>query len=298
MRGSVGSGAACDPGATQSSPLLSHFRHQVLHFCCSVAFSAVQVAMDMGNDEVGEAEDLMEAYWLQAGVAFLTVAFLARQDTCLQAGVALQSMPYTHSERPYGAATAEAATVQHAWTHNSPCDFAPLPTAAAPGLPPLPPQVDSSLSRLKILQERISNTEHLVNLDLDSKRNALVGAAVLGARCQTDTIPECAQESACNAALPCPCPAPALPCCPLLPCRVQVALGLAVDLLLMMFEVHMAVTGGAAAGQVAVISVLVPACLRMRACLPCLPAASAAQCLAATSAPDPAALPRINHRLP
>ncbi|PRW50815.1 magnesium transporter MRS2-I-like [Chlorella sorokiniana] len=79
-----------------------------------------QTALDMDRDEVGEAEDLVEAYWLQ---------------------------------------------------------------------------VDSSLSRLKILQERIVNTEHLVNLDLDAKRNALV------------------------------------------------ALSLAVDLLLMMFEVHMAVTG-------------------------------------------------------
>lgn len=79
-----------------------------------------QVALDLDKDEVGEAEDLIEAYWLQ---------------------------------------------------------------------------VDSSLSRLQILQERIRNTEHLVNLDLDSKRNALV------------------------------------------------ALGLAVDLLLMCFEIHMAVTG-------------------------------------------------------
>lgn len=39
-------------------------------------------------------------------------------------------------------------------------------------------QVDSLLSRLDILQERISNTEHLVNLDLDSKRNALVRGVV------------------------------------------------------------------------------------------------------------------------
>lgn len=35
-------------------------------------------------------------------------------------------------------------------------------------------QVDALLSRLHILQERIGNTEHLVNLDLDAKRNALV----------------------------------------------------------------------------------------------------------------------------
>lgn len=62
----------------------------------------LQVAMDMDRDEVGEAEDLIEAYWLQ---------------------------------------------------------------------------VDSALSRLKILQERIINTEHLVNLDLDSKRNALAFSA-------------------------------------------------------------------------------------------------------------------------
>ena len=39
---------------------------------------------------------------------------------------------------------------------------------------PLSPQVDALLSRLHILQERIGNTEHLVNLDLDAKRNALV----------------------------------------------------------------------------------------------------------------------------
>lgn len=56
-------------------------------------------------------------------------------------------------------------------------------------------QVDSLLSRLTILQERITNTEHLVNLDLDAKRNALV------------------------------------------------SLGLFIDLLLMGFEIHMAVTG-------------------------------------------------------
>jgi magnesium transporter len=39
-------------------------------------------------------------------------------------------------------------------------------------------QVDSLLSRLTILQERITNTEHLVNLDLDSKRNALVALSL------------------------------------------------------------------------------------------------------------------------
>jgi hypothetical protein len=40
-------------------------------------------------------------------------------------------------------------------------------------------QVDSLLSRLTLVQERIRNTEHLVNLDLDSKRNALVGLGLV-----------------------------------------------------------------------------------------------------------------------
>lgn len=40
-------------------------------------------------------------------------------------------------------------------------------------------QVDSILSRLSILQERITNTEHLVNLDLDAKRNSLVALGLL-----------------------------------------------------------------------------------------------------------------------
>ncbi len=65
--------------------------------------------------------------------------------------------------------------------------------APAPGALP---QVDSLLSKLGILQERISNTQRLVNLDLDSKRNSLV------------------------------------------------ALGLLVDLVLMMFETHMVFTVG------------------------------------------------------
>ena len=60
--------------------------------------------------------------------------------------------------------------------------------------------MDSLLSRLDILSERIRASEHLVNLDLDSKRNALV------------------------------------------------ALGLALDLLLVGFEAHMVITGGAARG--------------------------------------------------
>ncbi|KAL6768249.1 hypothetical protein ACKKBF_B38390 [Auxenochlorella protothecoides x Auxenochlorella symbiontica] len=55
-------------------------------------------------------------------------------------------------------------------------------------------QVDALLSRLALLQERIAATEHLVNLDLDARRNQLV------------------------------------------------SLGLAIDLLLMAFECHMALT--------------------------------------------------------
>ncbi|KAK2076386.1 hypothetical protein QBZ16_000911 [Prototheca wickerhamii] len=55
-------------------------------------------------------------------------------------------------------------------------------------------QVDALLSRLALLQERIAATEHMVNLDLDSRRNQLV------------------------------------------------SLGLAIDLLLMAFECHMAIT--------------------------------------------------------
>lgn len=40
-------------------------------------------------------------------------------------------------------------------------------------------QVDSLLSKVGILQERISNTQRLVNLDLDSKRNSLVALGLL-----------------------------------------------------------------------------------------------------------------------
>ncbi len=40
-------------------------------------------------------------------------------------------------------------------------------------------QTDSLVSRLRALQERIRNTEHLVNLDLDSKRNSLVALGLV-----------------------------------------------------------------------------------------------------------------------
>ncbi|GAB4818599.1 hypothetical protein N2152v2_005645 [Parachlorella kessleri] len=63
-----------------------------------------ETALDMSTNEIGECEDLMEAYWLQ---------------------------------------------------------------------------VDSLLSKLGIMQERIRNTQHLVNLDLDSKRNSLVALGLL-----------------------------------------------------------------------------------------------------------------------
>jgi hypothetical protein len=39
--------------------------------------------------------------------------------------------------------------------------------------------VDSLLSRLRILQEKIRNTEHLVSLDLGQKRNSLVAVGLV-----------------------------------------------------------------------------------------------------------------------
>ena len=56
----------------------SHPASKVLHSvatCCILpawcpTACLLQVAMDMSNDEVGEAEDLMEAYWLLAGAPF------------------------------------------------------------------------------------------------------------------------------------------------------------------------------------------------------------------------------------
>lgn len=44
---------------------------------------------------------------------------------------------------------------------------------------PAPQQVDSLLSRLRILQEKIRNTEHLVSLDLGQKRNSLVAVGLV-----------------------------------------------------------------------------------------------------------------------
>ena len=92
--------------------------------------------------------------------------------------------------------------------------------------------MDSLLSRLDILSERIRASEHLVNLDLDSKRNALV------------------------------------------------ALGLALDLLLVGFEAHMVITGGAARGGCP------PACCplgRLPACMAGWLAAGPAACLLVTA---------------
>jgi len=39
--------------------------------------------------------------------------------------------------------------------------------------------VDSLLSRLRSLQDRISSTRHVVNLDLDAKRNSLVALGLV-----------------------------------------------------------------------------------------------------------------------
>ncbi|KAI7836466.1 hypothetical protein COHA_009683 [Chlorella ohadii] len=102
-----------------------------------------QTVLDMDRDEVGEAEDLVEAYWLQVDSSLSRLKILQASGSC-----------ECSSCGESGACRANSMS-----------------------------------------QERIVNTEHLVNLDLDAKRNALV------------------------------------------------ALSLAVDLLLMMFEVHMAVTG-------------------------------------------------------
>ena len=96
---------------------------------------------------------------------FLSVAFLARRRAALLHRSCLLSF------RPISLTAAAANTTPSSPTCAS---HACMPAHALLFVNHL--QVDSSLSRLKILQERISNTEHLVNLDLDSKRNALVSS--------------------------------------------------------------------------------------------------------------------------
>jgi hypothetical protein len=244
------SSAGCDPWPAASPgssvPIMFKVLHSVTMCCillaCWPSVCLLQVAMDMSNDEVGEAEDLMEAYWLQAGVAFSLCCIPGTASRCLLEFRPVPSTAAHPSTTPRSPTTACPTLLPHAHTGMPAHALVPVNWCAG-GLLPEPPENPAG-----------AHLQHGAPGQPGPGQQAQCTGGCGCEACYSWGLVECAaqlwgcaakQASRHESCVPCRAHLPCLLPCRRLPpaCRLQVALGLAVDLLLMMFEVHMAVTG-------------------------------------------------------